>query len=81
MTGPDAREEGDLVAAMRDGDERAFATVVDRHGAAMIRVAMNYVPSRGAAGEVVQETRIAVMRGIEGSRAAPRLRPDSGGGI
>jgi RNA polymerase sigma-70 factor, ECF subfamily len=59
--------EGDqgLVAALRDGDEQAFAGLVDRHSAAMVRVAMAYVPSRAAAQEVVQETWIAVMRGID----------------
>jgi RNA polymerase sigma-70 factor, ECF subfamily len=59
--------EGDqgLVAALRDGDEQAFASLVDRHSAAMVRVAMAYVPSRAAAQEVVQETWIAVMRGID----------------
>jgi RNA polymerase sigma-70 factor, ECF subfamily len=59
--------EGDqgLVAALRDGDEQAFASLVDRHSAAMVRGAMAYVPSRAAAQEVVQETWIAVMRGID----------------
>jgi RNA polymerase sigma-70 factor, ECF subfamily len=32
----------------------------------MVRVAMAYVPSRTAAEEVVQETWIAVIRGIDG---------------
>src|SRR5215218_10308571 len=54
-----------LVAALCRGDADAFATLVDRHSPAMIRVAMAYVPSRAAAEEAVQETWIAVMRGIE----------------
>src|SRR5215218_8685568 len=54
-----------LVAALCRGDADAFATLVDRHSAAMIRVAMAYVPSRAAAEEAVQETWIAVMRGID----------------
>jgi RNA polymerase sigma-70 factor, ECF subfamily len=53
-----------LIAALCDGDERAFAALVDRHTPAMLRVAMAYVPSRAVAEEVVQETWIAVMRGI-----------------
>ena len=59
--------EGDqwLIAALRDGDERAMAGLVKRHSSAMVRVAMAYVPSRAAAEEVVQETWIAVMRGID----------------
>jgi RNA polymerase sigma-70 factor (ECF subfamily) len=54
-----------LVAALRRGDAGAFATVVDRHSSAMIRVALAYVPSRSVAEEAVQETWIAVMRGID----------------
>jgi RNA polymerase sigma-70 factor, ECF subfamily len=54
-----------VIAALRDGDERTIAGLVERHSAAMVRVAMAYVPSRAAAEEVVQETWIAVMRGID----------------
>ena len=54
-----------LVPALCRGDADAFATLVDRHSRAMIRVAMAYVPSRAAAEEAVQETWIAVMRGID----------------
>jgi RNA polymerase sigma-70 factor (ECF subfamily) len=65
MTRPMAHSEDDqLVAALRCGDADAFATLVDRHSPALIRVAMAYVPSRAAAEEAVQETWIAVMRGI-----------------
>jgi len=55
----------DVVTALRRGDADAFAALVDRHSRAMIRVAMAYVPTRAAAEEVVQETWIAVMRGID----------------
>jgi RNA polymerase sigma-70 factor, ECF subfamily len=58
-------EDEQLVAALRRGDADAFAMLVDRHCTAMIRVAMAYVPSRAAAEEAVQETWMAVMRGIE----------------
>ena len=58
-------DEARLVAALSRGDADAFAALVDRHSLAMIRVAMAYVPSRAAAEEVVQETWIAVMRGID----------------
>jgi len=63
MPGPAGDEA--LVAALRRGDAGAFATVVDRHSSAMIRVALAYVPSRSVAEEAVQETWIAVMRGID----------------
>jgi RNA polymerase sigma-70 factor, ECF subfamily len=58
-------EDEALVAAIREGDADAVATLVDRHSSAMIRVAMAYVPTRATAEETVQETWIAVLRGID----------------
>ena len=60
-----AFDETALVAALRDGDERAFAQLVDQHGGAMLRIARGYVASREVAEDVVQETWIALFRGIE----------------
>jgi RNA polymerase sigma-70 factor, ECF subfamily len=62
------------VAALRRGDADAFATLVDRHSPAMIRVAMAYVPSRAAAEEAVQETWIAVIRGIDAFEGRSALK-------
>jgi RNA polymerase sigma-70 factor, ECF subfamily len=59
------REDAELVTAIRSGDADAFATLVDRHSSAMVRVAMAYVPTRAAAEETVQEAWIGVMRGID----------------
>jgi RNA polymerase sigma-70 factor, ECF subfamily len=55
----------DVVAALRAGDEAAFRALIDLHSPALLRVAMSYVPSRAVAEEAVQETWIAVMRGID----------------
>jgi RNA polymerase sigma-70 factor, ECF subfamily len=66
--------EAGLVAALRRGDADAFAALVDRHSAAMIRVARVYVPTHAAADEVVQETWIAVMRGIDGFEGRSSLK-------
>jgi RNA polymerase sigma-70 factor, ECF subfamily len=75
MPRPIAQEDdAGLVAALCRGDEDEFAALVDRHSPAMIRVAMAYVPSRAAAEEVVQETWIAVMRGIDGFEGRSSLR-------
>lgn len=63
-----------MIAAISRGDERAFAELVDRHSAAMVRVAMAYVPSRATAEEVVQETWIAVLRGIQGFEGRSSLK-------
>jgi RNA polymerase sigma-70 factor (ECF subfamily) len=58
-------DDARLIAALRRRDADAFARLVDGHSPAMVRVALAYVPSRAAAEEVVQETWIAVMRGID----------------
>src|SRR5215207_5999378 len=63
-----------LVAGLRAGDEDAFAALVDLHGPALLRVAMAFVPSRAVAEEVVQETWIAVMRGIDGFQGRSSLK-------
>jgi len=58
-------EEASLVAALRQGDETAFATLVDRYHAALLRLARAYVSDRIVAEEVVQETWLALVRGID----------------
>jgi RNA polymerase sigma-70 factor (ECF subfamily) len=64
--GPNAEQDEErVIARLRGGDEQAFAALVDRYSPALLRVAMAYVPSRAVAEEVVQETWIAVMRGID----------------
>ena len=63
-----------LVEALRAGDEVAFAELIDRHSPAMVRVAQTYVPSRAVAEEVVQETWIAVLRGIDGFEGRSTLK-------
>jgi RNA polymerase sigma-70 factor (ECF subfamily) len=54
-----------LVEALRRGDESAFAQLVDEHSSALLRLATMYVGDRAAAEEVVQETWIAVLQGID----------------
>ena len=68
------RQDDATIAALRGGDERAFAALVDLHTSALLRVAMAYVPSRAVAEEVVQETWIAVMRGIDGFEGRSSLK-------
>ncbi len=71
MSQPD---DAELVAAIRAGDAAAFAGLVDRHGPAMVRVALAFVPSRSVAEEVVQETWVAVLRGIDGFAGRSSLK-------
>ena len=51
--------------ALRERDEAAFELVLDRWYSAMLRTAMIYVGSRARAEEVVQETWLAVLGGID----------------
>jgi RNA polymerase sigma-70 factor (ECF subfamily) len=63
---PESRDtDSALVARLRDGDETAFAELIDRYGATMLRVAQMYVRDRATAEEVVQETWLAVLKGID----------------
>jgi len=57
--------EDRLIAALRAGDEQAFATLVRRHHASLKRVARAYVSTDAVAAEAVQETWLAVVAGIE----------------
>jgi RNA polymerase sigma-70 factor (ECF subfamily) len=69
-----AVDEAGLIAALRDGDQTAFAQLVDQHTPSMLRVARGYVPSREIAEEVVQETWIALIKGIAGFEGRSSLR-------
>ena len=60
-----AAGEADLVARLREGDEDAFETLVDRHYGMMLAVARGYVRTRAIAEEVVQEAWVGVLNGID----------------
>src|SRR4051794_13441413 len=53
------------LAALRRGDEQAFTELVAEHSAALLAVARMYVPTAALAEEVVQETWLGVLRGID----------------
>jgi RNA polymerase sigma-70 factor (ECF subfamily) len=54
-----------LVAALRSGDEVAFADVVREWHAGLLRVARIFTPSRAVAEEVVQETWLRVLGALD----------------
>lgn len=58
-------DDAELVARLQAGDETAFVHLVDRFHAPLLRLAMAFVPSRAVAEEVVQESWVGVVRGIE----------------
>ena len=57
--------EADLIARLRGGDEAAFSCLVHTYGASLKRLAIAFVPSDAVADEVVQETWLAVLTGID----------------
>ncbi len=69
-----AAEEEAAVEALRAGDEAAFAALVQRFQRPLLRLAQAHVPSTAIAEEVVQDTWIAVIRGIGGFEARSSLR-------
>ena len=54
-----------MVEALRRGDVKAFASLIERYHSALLRLAMSYVATREQAEDVVQETWIAVLNGID----------------
>ena len=61
----EAASDARLVRGLRAGDERAFAELIDRLGPTLPRVARLYVRDSAVAEEVVQETWLSVLEGIE----------------
>lgn len=54
-----------LVDALRHGDEAAFAWLLDQYDSGLRHIAMRYVPSRAVADEVVQDSWLGVINGID----------------
>jgi RNA polymerase sigma-70 factor (ECF subfamily) len=67
-------DDAELVAAIRDGDEGAFASLVDSLSGPLLRLARMYVASESVAEEVVQETWLAVINGIDRFEGRSPLR-------
>jgi RNA polymerase sigma-70 factor (ECF subfamily) len=60
-----ADDDLQLVARAQEADEDAFAELVRRHSPTMLRVARMYVPTQALGVDVVEETWLAVVRGLE----------------
>lgn len=63
-----------LVASLRAGDERAFERLVDGWSGWMLRLAREHVSSGATAEDVVQETWLAVIKGLDDFRGEASLR-------
>jgi RNA polymerase sigma-70 factor (ECF subfamily) len=63
-----------LLARLRAGDEKAFEALVAQHDGALRRVARTFVRTDAAADDVVQETWLGVVRGLENFEGRSSLR-------
>jgi RNA polymerase sigma-70 factor (ECF subfamily) len=63
-----------LVERLRAGDEEAFMDLVVSWSPSMLRVARMYVPSQAVAEDVVQETWLGVLNGIDRFEGRSSLR-------
>jgi RNA polymerase sigma-70 factor (ECF subfamily) len=69
-----AGDESELLASLRAGDEAAFARLVDEWSRPMLLLARGFVSTEASAEEVVQETWLAVIRGLDGFQGRSALR-------
>lgn len=69
-----ATDEQRLLAALRERDEAAFLDVVGRWRKAMLNVARAHVSTPASAEEVVQDTWLAVLQGIDRFEGRSALR-------
>jgi RNA polymerase sigma-70 factor, ECF subfamily len=67
-------DERALLRRLRAGDEEAFDALVARHDAALRRVARTFVRTPSAADDVVQETWLGVVHGLDGFEGRSSLR-------
>ena len=57
--------DAELVERLRAGDEEAFVGLVDELSPALLRMALMHVPSRAVAEDVVADTWLGVIKGID----------------
>ena len=74
MSGSSSSDDAALVAALRAGDERAFADLVASLDPTLRRIARQYVSSDAAAADVVGDTWLAVVKGLDRFEGRSSLR-------
>lgn len=71
---PRAFEDEALVARLRAREEAAFSELIDRFHGPLIRLALVFTPSRAVAEEVVQETWVGVLDGLDAFQRRSSLK-------
>ncbi len=71
---PGTTDPPELVDALRRGDGAAFMTVVDKYHSSLRRLALVYVSTPAVADEVVQDTWLAVVKGVKQFEARSSLK-------
>src|SRR5258708_4904157 len=59
-----SQDEFHLLELLRNGNEDAFVSLIERYHTPMLRLAMIYVSERAVAEEVVQEAWMGVLEGL-----------------
>jgi RNA polymerase sigma-70 factor (ECF subfamily) len=67
-------DDAELLAGLKGRDAAAFEALVDAYSSPLLRVAMIYTGSRAVAEEVVQETWLGVLQGIDRFEACSSLK-------
>lgn len=70
----DDLRDAELILLLRAGREDAFADLVDRYYDTMLRVARMYVATKEAAEDVVQDTFLGIVQGIDRFEGRSSLR-------
>ena len=65
MATPPLPDDDTLLAALRRGDESAFVALVAHYQGPLLRLARSYVGDTATAEEVVQETWLGALRGLD----------------
>jgi RNA polymerase sigma-70 factor (ECF subfamily) len=67
-------DDAELVRRIRAGDRTAFTALVRRHGGPLLRLARVFVRDESLAEEVVQDTWVAVLDGLDGFEGRAAFR-------
>ncbi len=74
MGPPSSAADEALLLGLRAGDRNAFAELVRRHSGALLRFARSFVRDPSLVQEVVQDTWVAALDGLEGFEGRSSLR-------